>query len=249
MHKSISGIAALALAGGLSTTALAQDEPAESYVYATYSVCDLARQDRADAIVDRIVKPVYDAAVADGTITGWGWLAHHTGGKWRRINFHVAPTMEAALAAGAKINPQIDARDKKASDEFAAICSSHDDYVWRRVAGTTGTTSRGKFGFSVYLVCDSTREAQADAIVKSLIAPIQDKLVADGKLTNWGWHEHMIGGQYRRLATTGAVDLNSLMEARAALFEALEDEPLADALYEICDSHQDYIWEIRHQSM
>jgi hypothetical protein len=32
--------------------------------------------------------PAFEAAVADGTITSFGWLAHHTGGKWRRVLYH-----------------------------------------------------------------------------------------------------------------------------------------------------------------
>jgi hypothetical protein len=62
--------------------AVAQEEEADSFVYATYFYCDVARQERADESVKANGASVFDAAVEDGTITGWGWLGHHTGGKW-----------------------------------------------------------------------------------------------------------------------------------------------------------------------
>ncbi len=63
-------ILALAVSPGLA----AQEEPdqAETYIYATYFYCDAARQEEADKLVEANTGPIYDAAVADGTITGWG---------------------------------------------------------------------------------------------------------------------------------------------------------------------------------
>ena len=79
--------------------------------------------------------------------------------------------------------------------EFGKICNSHDDYIWRRVAGNVGTVARGGAAFSTYYVCDRAARTQADAIVKLVFAPIYDKMVADGKLKSWGWLEHIVGGQ------------------------------------------------------
>ena len=41
-------------------TAQAADEPAEVFVYGTYSVCDLTGQDRADEIFMQLDKPIYE---------------------------------------------------------------------------------------------------------------------------------------------------------------------------------------------
>jgi hypothetical protein len=73
-------------------------------------------------------------------------------------------------------------------------------------------------------------------------------MVADGKLMTWGWNEHIVGGDYRRLSTISAVDVKSLLEARAALVEALQDNPAGDTLTDVCPSHADYIWEIKSQA-
>ena len=231
----------LAVAG----IAQAQDKSAESFTYATYHVCDVTRQERADEIFEQLQKPFYDAAVADGTIKSYGYLAHHTGGKWRRALYYMAPSIQGLLDAQQKIGDQIDAKNEKMSNEFGQICNSHDDYIWRRIAGNVGTVARGGASFSVYNVCDSSREEQADALVTQVFAPVYDKMVADGKLKSWGWIEHIVGGQYRRVATMSATDMKTLMEARAEVIQTVFDNPLGDTFTDICGDHADYMWEIK----
>jgi len=222
----------------------AADEPAEMYVYGTYSVCDVTLQERADEIFMQLDKSFYDAAVADGTLSGYSYYAHHTGGKWRRGMFMVAPSIAALLDAQDKIGDQIDAKNAKLSTEYGKICNSHEDYIWRSVAGNAGSTAPGTVAFSTYFVCDS-RESQADAIVKQVFAPVYDKLVADKKLTSWGYLEHIVGGHVRRVGTMSAPDMKSLLAARAEINQALTDNPLGDTFTEICDAHEDYMWEIK----
>lgn len=224
--------------------AQAQDQAAETYVYGTYEVCDLAKQERADEIATQIERPVLDAAVSDKVITGYGRYVHHTGGQWRRLSFTSAPSIKALLDAQRVVGDKVEAANKKLSQEYAAICNAHDDYIWHRVAGTAGTRTPGGVVFSTYYVCDGTRENQADALVKQVFAPVYDKMVADGKLTSWGWLEHIVGGKYRRVATMGAKDLDALMSARAAIVESMSDNAVGDAFTSICDSHSDYIWNV-----
>jgi hypothetical protein len=250
MRKSIHG--AILLHAGLcllfGTAAYAQGTPAESYVYGTYSVCDLAKQDRSDEIYAQLDKPILDAAVADKSISSYGLYAHQTGGRWRRLQFTSGPSIQALLDAQKKMSDQADATNKKLGQEYSTICNAHDDYIWRRAAGTAGSVSPGGAVFSTYYVCDQTREDQADALVTQVFAPVYDKMVADGKLKSWGWLEHIVGGQFRRVATMGAVDVKSLMEARGALVEAM-DNAAGNAFTDICDSHTDYIWTVKHSSL
>jgi len=233
-----------------STAASAQDQAAERYIYATYSYCDFSKQERYDEIFDQVQKPVLDAAMKDGSINTYSYLGHQTGGQWRRASVHGAGSVQALLDAQKKMGDQQDAneKNKKLGAESSAICPSHDDYIWRAVAGNIGTANRGGASFSTYYVCDQTRESQADALVKGMLAPVFDKMVADGKLKSWGWLEHIVGGKYRRLETFSATDVKALMEARAAVVEAMEDNPAGDALTEICGEHTDYIWEIKAQA-
>ena len=82
----------------LPAVARAQDEEAKtSYVYATYFQCEVSKQWRADEIANSVFAPAYNAAVEDGTISSWGWLAHHTGGHWRRVLYYTAPGVDALL--------------------------------------------------------------------------------------------------------------------------------------------------------
>lgn len=245
MLRISAGLAALLLLGGTGGSNIAHAQAKESYTYATYFHCDVTQQERADEVVEQLDKPIFDAAVASGSISGWGWMAHHTGGMWRRVQFYQASSMEALLAAQAKINDQAEssAKGKALGKEFGAACNSHEDYIWRGVAGSAG--ARGKAAFSVYYVCDSTREAQADELIKRVYAPMYDKLVAEGKLSSWGWMEHIVGGEYRRLATMTAKDMSTLMAARGAVVAALRDDPLSSALDDICGSHADYMWETK----
>jgi hypothetical protein len=233
------------LLGGVT---FAQDKPADRFTYVTYSVCDLAQQERADEIFEQVQKGVYEAAVADGTIQGYGWLKHHTGGKWRRAVYYGAGSAQALLDAQKKLGDQMDAKNEKLGTEFSKICNSHDDYIWRTVAGNIGTVARGGAAFSTYYVCDQGRETEADALVSQVFGPVYDKMVADGKLKSWGWNEHIVGGSYRRLATMSATDVKALMEARAAVVQAFIDNPLGDTFTDICGDHTDYIWEITSQS-
>lgn len=241
MKNPIIGVFALAAACCLAAPAQAAD----AYIYATYFNCDVTQQERADEIVEKVDKPFWDAAVADGTIQAWGWLAHHTGGKWRRAQYYMAPSMEALFAAQDKIGDQIDAKDPKAGKEFGKICNSHDDYIWKRVAGNVGDGPRGNVAFSTYHVCEMTREQEADQLVQKVFAPVYDKMVADGLLVSWGFNEHIVGGQYRRLDTMSAKDLPTLMKARTAIVAALEDDKLGNTYSDICGSHSDYIWDIK----
>ncbi|MGH8250707.1 MAG: hypothetical protein ACREVI_08405 [Steroidobacteraceae bacterium] len=239
-------LAGLCLAFG--GTAFAQDKPAERFTYVTYFACDVTQQERADEIFAEVQKPIYDAAVADGTIQGYGWIAHQTGGKWRRATYFGAGSVQALLDAQKKIGDQVDAKSEKLSTEFGKICNAHDDYIWRTVAGNIGTVARGGAAFSTYFVCDQGREAEADALVTQVFGPVYDKMVADGKLKSWGWNEHIVGGSYRRLATISATDIKALMEARDAVVQAQIENPLGNTFTDICGDHTDYIWEITSQN-
>jgi len=234
----------LSFAGAAS----AQDKPADVFIYTTYHSCDFSKQDRADELFAQGQKPGYEAAIKDGSISTYGWLKHQTGGKWRRADYFSAGSVQGLLDAQKKMGDQEDAKAKKLFAEFGSICSSHDDYIWRRVAGNIGTVNRGGAAFSTYYVCDQNREDEADALVTQVFAPVYDKMVSEGKLKSWGWNEHIVGGSYRRLATFSGADMKSLMEARAAIVKEFDENALGKTFTGICGDHTDYMWEIVSQA-
>jgi hypothetical protein len=247
--KLVTAVSILALAAPLALAAQEAEKPAENYIYATYFYCNTATQEQADELIMKNTAPIYDAAVADGTITRWGWLAHHTGGKWRRVQYHASNSIEGLLTAQETLQERMEAAGV-ANDGFAEICGAHDDYIWKTEAGNTLDVTRGKAALSVYEVCDTNREERALEIVKTVFAPVLDKAVADGKLTSWGWNSHILGGEYRALQLMSAKDFPSLMKARAEIIETIYgdgDNAVANEYSEICGSHADYLWEIQHE--
>ena len=64
---------------------LAQEEEPDPAVFATYFYCNEAREARADTIISESVAPIMDRHMAAGHLTAWGWYAHNTGGRWRRL--------------------------------------------------------------------------------------------------------------------------------------------------------------------
>jgi len=247
MHK-IKNYIMLAGFVALSNNVIAQeDEGPTSFSYATYFYCDAAGQERADEIVKSAEAPVYDKMVEEGKMTGWGWLAHHTGGKWRRVQYHQAPSLDALLDAQEEMGKRLDASmDEGLGKELAKICSYHDDYIWEVVAGSDGK-GRGDVSFSVYYQCNESKEERADEIWKNDFAPLLNKYVAAGKLTSWGWLSHWVGGKYRRLQTMTGANHKALLKARGELIEEMyaEDSAAGTEFTEICGSHADYMWDIQ----
>ncbi|MBT8055039.1 MAG: hypothetical protein HKN57_07275 [Xanthomonadales bacterium] len=246
MHFIKNTIVIIGLAAVAGSALAQEEEAATSFTYATYFYCDAAGQERVDEIVKTQNAPVYDQMVKDGVITGWGWLAHHTGGKWRRIQYYQAPTVDGLLDAQAEIDKRFTALGDTGDAEFGKICRSHDDYIWEAKSGSSGE-GRGEAGFSVYYGCDQSREMRADEIVAKDFAPLFDKYVAAGKFTSWGWSSHSVGGEFRRLQTMTAKDHKSLLKARNEMIDEMyaEGSKAGEEFASICGSHVDYMWDIQ----
>ncbi len=232
----------------------AQEDTPTTFVYATYFECDTSRQWRVDEIVESVYVPIYDAAVEDGTIKSWGWLAHHTGGKWRRVLYYSAEGMDALLDSAGAVRSAVAEENPNAGREFGEICGPHDDYIWQvgptsRGAGLIAQ-ERGEAALSVYMHCKMSEEDRADEIVEEIMAPIYNSFVKDGSLSSWGWLKHNVGGKWRRVATMTAPDMKQLMAARAAIFEEFgkKHEAVGKEFNEICGSHQDYLWDVVHET-
>ena len=245
---SILGMTALSLLWAGMT--FAQEEEEETvFTYATYQYCDTSKEDAADANAAAGVD-VMNKLVEDGAIVSWGWLAHHTGGTWRRIRYHQATSLDGAFEGLAAINEALTAAAGEDDEGDGGACPRHDDYIWQVENGGGGDDGRGAIGFSVYFECDIVREGRADEIVDEYMAPVMNKIVEDGGLSSWGWNSHVIGGKYRRLHTTTAADLSTLLSGRATMLETFyaENSAAGAEFAEICGDHSDYIWRVVHES-
>jgi hypothetical protein len=221
------------------------------FAYGIYYECDTSTQEQADHIMKHLFKPVYDKGVEDGTISGWGWMAHAVGGKWRRVVYLIAPTLDEVLEASNTLNSKVGEADPMGANRLQQLCPSHDDYIWRFVAGSSRnpdamTQERGEVAMSAYWVCDMSKEADLDKLVQEKIGPLWDAQVAAGNIASWTWFEHVIGGKYRRLATQTGKDFGGINKARSAVIQALtEEHPDVMAQFgSACHSHQDYLWDV-----
>jgi hypothetical protein len=239
----------LILAGlALSSLALpAQEEKAEPnlYTYATYLSCDYSSLSRANELLNQYFAPIYDQAVKDEVISRWGWGSHHTGGEWSRVLYHQNPSLEQAIAAVDELQKRFTATGGEGGKEFGRICSRHTDYVWLSLAGDGA--NRGPAGLSVYYECDIDKEDRADELMMQVYGPVLDKHLGEGKLSSWGWSSQVLGGKYRRLATTTAADFSILLKQRAQILEQILANPLAREFSSICHSRVDYLWRLPHE--
>ena len=217
---------------------------AEAWVYSTYFVCDITRQEEVDEVVDSVLAPLWDAAVTGGEISAWGWLEHHTGGPWRRALYTVGGDRDALMATLDGLNGTVG--EDEAAALFGEICNSHSDYLWKMGASSEQSAAEapGAAGLSVYLECDMTEEAFADVLVETFFAPVFNAHVGEDGLTSWSWLQHEVGGEYRRLLAMRAGDNGALLSAWDAILAELEASH-GGALRNfsrICGSHADYLW-------
>jgi hypothetical protein len=226
----------------------AQEAP--TFIAGTYYRCDMSTEDKADAIYKETVAPVVQKQVDAGKLTAAGYGRHWMGGEWRRLEYIGARSIAALVEARQAIIGELtEGPSAAATKEFDAICPSHDDYIWASVVSSQPTDAiaqeRATVAMSTYFVCDS-REDEADAIVKTAIAPVMDAHVKEGKISAWNWMEHVAGGNYRRILVIDGKDHTAVLEYWNALTGALgEANPeLFQRFGDICDSHTDYIWDI-----
>jgi len=68
MQRLHPGLIAACLFAGAAAAPLAVAQEAETFIYSTYFYCDVAQQERADAIYEQVDKPANDAALPARTL-------------------------------------------------------------------------------------------------------------------------------------------------------------------------------------
>jgi len=245
--KNINKYIAFLAFGLFATGCMAQeDEVPAGFVYGTYYYCDVATQDAMDEIVATYEAPVFDKWVEEGKLTGWGYYKHYTGGRWRRLQYHVSTTIEGALDNQSAIFAEIYADNPEAGQARADACGGHDDYIWSASQGSTPPETAPTVSLSTYHVCTLTGQQRADEIFAEIYAPKLNELVEKGDIAAWNWNEHRLGGMYRRLATITGPDHASVVAANGQVIQNANQNhsALAEEFSGICGSHTDYLWDI-----
>jgi hypothetical protein len=212
----------LALAGALLVVAPpleAQDDAV--VIFSQYFRCGQGGVAEADEIMRETWFPVLDRHVEAGNLTGYGWLAHIQGGAWRRALFTAGSDLDQMMDTRQEIVQEL-AQDDNALTELGAVCPSHDDYIWNGVSNSPANPDAlGTASISSYHMCE--------------------RGVDMGHIASWGWYAHRSGGVFRRLETMSGADHKTLLNMQAAIYG--EADPLAmQELFEICETHVDYMW-------
>jgi hypothetical protein len=97
-----------------------------------------------------------------------------------------------------------------------------------------------------YYRCSTADEGEADFIMNTVLSEIFDRHADAGDISGWGWVEHQAGGAWRRIQTITAPDRSTVLNMWGQIIEEIEDEhPNAwHRFNEICDAHDDYIWNL-----
>ena len=245
--KNINKYIVIVAIGLFSVTCMAQeDEAPEGIIFGTYYYCDVATQGDMDDIVAANEAPVFDKWVEEGKMTAWGYYKHYTGGRWRRLQFHVAPSIEEALSNQIAIFNEIYGDNPEAGQARSEACYGHDDYIWAAGQGSGPAETAPKVSLSTYHDCKLTGQQRADEIFTEVFAPKLNELVKKGDISGWTWNEHRLGGRYRRLAVITGPDHASVVAANGEVIQNANQKhaALAEEFSNICGSHTDYLWDI-----
>jgi hypothetical protein len=212
-----------------------------------YYQCTVGQESQADEIFQETLSPILEGMLASGSITNWGWLAHDTGGRWRRALYFGAADLDALFSARGAFIEEMQGEHAEAAASLNTVCWTHDDYMWTPAADQAPQAvvqDRPAVAISQYLKCDIDREGRADELTQEVFAPIYDRFVQSGAIAGWGWFAHMVGGEYRRLWTISGSDFPSLMTAWGEINAASAQEASSATreFNDICPSHVDYLW-------
>lgn len=227
----------------------AQEDEDQAYIYASYYQCAPGGISTAVQTLRDVWSPVMQEHVDAGDVTAWGALTHSTGNEWSLGLYQVGPDLDALMGAiGASIQ-RLYEENSEAGAAFSDACPRHEDYVWLNMFSSDPAanlaTERSEAGLSVYWVCDEGRESVADLVFEELMAPAWNEQVEAGLVNSWSWSEHYLGGKFRRLLATDGPDHASLLEARNNVIESFGENPgLAAAFSDVCDGHQDNLYDI-----
>lgn len=108
--------------------AIGQARPAAGM--STYYVCSIGRESRADEIVEQVFVPIFNRHVGEGALGSWGWLAHDTGGGFRRLFTIDAADRATLYAHRDALIADLQNEAGEAGAEFNEICDYHVDYQW-----------------------------------------------------------------------------------------------------------------------
>ena len=96
----------------------------------TYYTCNIAREDRADEIVQEVLGPEIQKHIDLGHLNSWSWIRHEVGGRFRRALVIDAADHKTILTMRGAIISALQQNSADEMAEFSEICGGHTDYLW-----------------------------------------------------------------------------------------------------------------------
>jgi hypothetical protein len=172
------------------------------------------------------------------------------GAVFRRLESWTAPSLEKLITAQDAFQADMDKTNPKAAAEFDAICGSHDDYIWNRVAGSApnpgAAPAASAFSYSRYYGC--SEENTADMVMETVYAEIMNKHLAAGHISSWMWLTHNFGGPIRRILNWSGPDVMSVLNAEEMISSDMGNNGMWGTFSQACNTHSDYVWQSEARS-
>jgi hypothetical protein len=236
LWKAFAGLCALAMSAVWAGPARAQMSEVKEKppVYTYVAQWDIPRADWADMEkASGSTQKILDKAIADGTIVGYGndvTLVHQPDGA-THDNWWSAMSMAGVL----NVLDQLE-KSGDATSRIFATATSHGDsiYVSRYYNWHPGSWKDGYTYTAAYRLKPNAPDDAVETLSKNLIAPLLEKLVADGTL-----HEYEVDTQEVHTEAPGsflivylAATAEGLDKVNAALRETMKANPLGGPAFE-----------------
>lgn len=98
--------------------------------YSTYYACEGGVEQRASEIFEELLVPLYQKHQDAGHLASWGFYAHRSGGRFRRLETMSGADHATLVQTQAAIYQEANETDPFAFREFRSICNWHTDYMW-----------------------------------------------------------------------------------------------------------------------
>lgn len=206
MRRLLVSVAACAVAGATAAPAAAQ--PAAPLTWVAYTQGKAGKTSEWMKHTLKYDAPMYDKLMADGVVRSWGIatpINHRPGFAWNLLTYVTVDDWAGVDKWLGSVMSTMQARSalesKKIEADFVATEEAgrhHFDEVVRNailVPGKPG--ARIGFYYVAHYLARPGQDAAATQLVKDLVVPLGDKLVAEGAVVGYGLHEQVLHGQFQ----------------------------------------------------
>lgn len=205
----------------ISQVIIAQEEPADAFLYEAYYQIDRMDMDEWNRFHREESVPVLNALVDEGVIAGWGYWLHDVGDEYN-VRLVIRSTSWAAFDT---FWSEFGDRRSDSATARARLIQSHRDEIWNV---TDASNAPGGADIS-YLYTSTYQINFADMdewnrLWLEIEGPILSQAREDGLLAGWVILEHNTGGPHTSKVLFFFDDWDDIDDMFALLNETMADE-------------------------